>query len=491
MDLVSRIVFTSLLVYYSVGTPLDISFELEDSDINEIVFVDETDIVLRCYVAGEANDYTLSIEHENRHDPVLQSRNDNCLKHLIQKATMNDGGEYTCNVSFIGVDGSTQTTAKTLYLNVQDGISPKCFRNGTAGQPYNNGDLLLMTCYCRHKDRPCSWISTVSGSQRAIIEIPYETKNRFDKMILRLLVKVGSSNSTISTTRYDCANGPASTQRCQIGPQMDSSTDVIINSNTEDTFTGTVDCALLSTSTFLPEEGLNATPTISGAAETSPTLLSSPGNANTTYHVIVTGASVIVGIVLVVITVLIILFTLLKRRRRRDNNKKVRETATSLVYTNGSFTTDNNDEIDLNKDGYSTVNAISQRHVSQSDRLKRGADSADIGDVYAKIDKSMKKSGNDVLEMETASAHHISSACEPDSGTLYAKVDKDRRKHGDVMLSMEPTSEHHNASEGVEDFACLYAKVDKDRRNFGGEADEGRCQENGDGSDMYAEIDKK
>ncbi|KAJ8031597.1 hypothetical protein HOLleu_24837 [Holothuria leucospilota] len=472
MDLVSRIVFTSFLVtgYSSFGTPLDVSFELVDSDINEIIFVNETDIVLQCCIAGEANNYSLSIEHENRDDPVLLSRNDNCLKYVIKKVTMKDGGEYTCNVSFICEDGSTQTTAKTLYLNIQDGIRPQCFRNGTAGQPYNDGDLLLMTCYCRFIDRSCSWISSVPGTRRASPVTPYETKNRFDKMILRLLVKVGSSNSTISTTMYHCSNGPAFTQRCEIGPQMASSTDVIINSYTEDTFTDTLDCVLPSTTTLTSqEEGLDAT----------------------NHEIIVVGASVFIGIVLVVIIILIIVFTLLKSRRKVHSDKEVRDPDTNLVYANCSFTTDNIDQIDLNKDRSSTVNDNSQRHVSQSDCMKRGAGSADFGDLYAKIDKSMKKSGNNIPEMETASANHISSAYKPDSATLYAKIDKDRRKHGDEMLSMEPTSEHHNASEGVEDFACLYAKVDKDRRNFGGEADEGRCQKNSDDSDMYSEVNKK
>ncbi|KAJ8031590.1 hypothetical protein HOLleu_24829 [Holothuria leucospilota] len=341
MALVSRIVFTSLLVYSSFGTPLDVSFELEDSDINEIIFVNETDIVLRCCVAvaGEANDYTLSIEHENRDDPVLQSRNENSLKYVIKKVTINDGGEYICNVSFIGVDGSTQTTAKTLYLNVQDGISPQCFRNGTAGQPYNDGDLLLMTCYCRDIDRPCSWISSVLGSQRAITVIPYETKNRLFKMILRLLVKVGSSNSTISTTRYVCSNGPAFTQRCQIGPQTASSTDVIINSNTEDT-SDNLDCVKLTASTFTSQKEVtaiivNTTPTIS-KRESRSTVITGAGEANTKPNVIVIAA--LVGtIVFVVIIILLIIFILMKRGRDRTNKT---DSGRNQLYSNNVYRSD-------------------------------------------------------------------------------------------------------------------------------------------------------
>ncbi|KAJ8031591.1 hypothetical protein HOLleu_24830 [Holothuria leucospilota] len=313
-------------VYFPFGTPLDVSFELEDSDINEVIFVNETDIVLRCCIAGEANDYTLSIEHENRDDPVLQSRNDNCLNHVIKKVTMNDGGGYTCNISFICVDGSTQTTAKTLYLNVQDGISPQCFRNGTAGQPYNDGDLLLMICYCRRIDRPCSWISSVPGSGWASTVVPYETKNRFDKMILRLLVKVGSSRSTILTTRYHCSNGPAFTQRCQIGPQMASSTDVIINSYTEDT-SDNLDCVKLNASTITPQKEVTKITLNTTRA----------GAANTKFDVIVIAAPVGTIIVFVLIIILLIVFILMKRKKDRTDKT---DSGRNHLYSNNVYRSD-------------------------------------------------------------------------------------------------------------------------------------------------------
>ncbi|KAJ8031593.1 hypothetical protein HOLleu_24832 [Holothuria leucospilota] len=447
---------------------------------------------------GASSEYMISIGHENRNDILSATANEICSVYVINEVSVNDAGEYTCKVSYVTANGVTEIKTKTLQLNVQDGERPHCFRNGTSGNPYCVSDVLLMSCYC-WVDTPCMWIQTVPGSGISSPVDTYDTEKRSDKMVSRILVKVGSLNSP-TNTRYVCFSGGLFHQQCTIGSQSESSTDLVISNNAENTFAGCQDGELMETSTLMTQEeelltDLNTIPSISQTREDSnPILLTTVPTVNTGASVMVIAVSVGFCIVPVLIGTMLIVVSLLKCRKHKSSRKI--DIGTNHRYINDAYTTDNTGQPrkdSFNKNGSTELGINSWKDSSHMGHMERDT-TGNSDDLYAKVDKSGRKSGEDMSgkrRKRKATQHNNSSQGVQDPDTLYAKVDKDTKHCADKEVRMGPVSKHRETSESEKDFASLYAKVNKYRSNIGCEANKGKAKEHDDDSDMYAEIDKK
>lgn len=288
-----------------------IIFQFIDSEINEVVFVNETNITLTCSFHGiGTTDVTVWIENPNgnRLAEYYQMMSAN---YTIARVTMDDGGVYTCKVSYTSVDGYILTQIATLFVNVQDDYKPQCFRNGTVGQPYKPGDWLLLSCYCRRGDmNPCMWASQVIGTRTGTILTPKEEIETITgKNIIRVL-----SSDTDNNTRYDCFS--SSHERCAIGPLADSTSDVVINSmkklaTTEKSGEGGILGGMTTKEITVTADETS----VSNDADTNQLDNSSSSNAVS----IITGC--LAGILAIVVVILVIYILKMRRDQTSDENR--------------------------------------------------------------------------------------------------------------------------------------------------------------------------
>lgn len=200
-------------------------FELMNSEINEVVFVGEMGITFKCSVDGSESTGAKVQIVDPKGNILAEDYQRMYVNYIIERVKMDDGGLYTCNVTHMGVDGNAAAETANLSLNVQDGSSPRCFRNGSVGQPYKPGDRLLLSCYCRGMGK-CRWISTVEGSSRGIALTP-EEESVNGKKIVRVLIQYTSD--TDNSTSYHCLLSTMISINCPIGPLANSKNDIIIN----------------------------------------------------------------------------------------------------------------------------------------------------------------------------------------------------------------------------------------------------------------------
>lgn len=217
---------------FSFAHAFQVSFELVNSDVNKVIFVGEKNITMRCSVI-ETADIIIWI-YDQRQRVVAQNRHgENRLEYTIDEVSLSDvhAGLYTCGVQFITkgsrkIEQKVRENATVLYLNVRQG-GPQCFRNGTEGTPYQNGDRLSMSCYCKTME-PCGWIKMIDGRCFSLSKHT-KTFTYRNKTIYQVIEKYSSNDP--NSVSYVCRNAVLSqqvSQSCVIGPQSKSSCDVII-----------------------------------------------------------------------------------------------------------------------------------------------------------------------------------------------------------------------------------------------------------------------
>ncbi|KAJ8031333.1 hypothetical protein HOLleu_28033 [Holothuria leucospilota] len=220
ISLLKLVLFFSTVLKWQ-GKAQNVVFELLDSEVNEVIFVGERDIVLNCSVRCVTNAVITIKRGESV--MVTSDRNDGYLEYNIDEVLMGDNGEYTCTVSYVDVNtGLNVTEMETLNLNFKE-ERPQCFRNGTEGEPFQVGDLLLMSCYCLEDDA-CLWVRSIDGEGTATVVPVFETISYRGKKIQR--IKEEYTIFTNINIRYDCIVGQ---KFCSIGPQVKSTEDTIVN----------------------------------------------------------------------------------------------------------------------------------------------------------------------------------------------------------------------------------------------------------------------
>ncbi|PIK45026.1 hypothetical protein BSL78_18118 [Apostichopus japonicus] len=293
-------------------------FELMDGEYNEVVFVGETDITLQCSYTGNLTVDTVAIMDQNGNN-VTEEIKTICAEYRINTVAMSDGGMYKCNVRSTYMNGTELTEVATLDLNVKFDTSPQCVRNGTVGKPYKPGDWILLSCYCREMDT-CLWSFNVKDSGQAVLLTPlYEIMKHKGKAIRRVIVHYTSS--TDPNTRYDCFSGSAATDRCEIGPESESSNDIIINSM--ETVTPPDDCSS-STTDGTSSDGITLEKTtVKVTTKDTPAMddFSSQNNDNPFVIVIVIGVSSAGLLAVVVVFLIVFIFC----GGRKKANRKVKD----------------------------------------------------------------------------------------------------------------------------------------------------------------------
>ncbi|PIK45027.1 hypothetical protein BSL78_18119 [Apostichopus japonicus] len=350
-----------------------------DGEYNEVVFVGETDITLRCSYNGNLTVDTVTIMDQNG-NIVTEEIKTICAEYRINTVAMSDGGMYKCNVRSTYMDGTEVTEVATLDLNVKDDNNPQCFRNGTVGEPYKPGDWILLSCYCREMIT-CSWISTVIDSGQADPLLPLdEMVIHKGKAIRRVIVHYTSS--TDSNTRYICFSG--STSRCDIGPGSRSSNDTIVNSM--ETVTSTDICSP-STSEPMSTEGIFVDSTTSNVTEMS----------DTKNRLIVIGVS-LVSLLMVFVVVLIVYRYCLKpnksNRKVKKDDKKTKDTTPNdkhetdynTPYYNHTYQRTITNVFRDNNATYDDINDNSHAYDSPSMQMKDVVETSLPDDNYTKGD---------------------------------------------------------------------------------------------------------
>ncbi|KAJ8031334.1 hypothetical protein HOLleu_28034 [Holothuria leucospilota] len=492
-----KLVLIFLTVFKSQSNAQNLVFELLDSEVNEVIFVGERDIVLNCSVRCVTN-AVITIKSEESLI-VMSAINVGYLEYNIEEVLLGDNGEYSCTVSYFDVyTGLNVTEIKTLHLNFKE-EGPQCFRNGTVGEPFQVGDLLLMSCYCLEDDG-CKWTSTIVGTGQAV-SLESVNKTYRGKKIQRILKEYTIFTNT--NTRYDCFKPlEVSSKFCSIGPQESSSEDTVVNSVPSNNTRSSkqIDCDMFQASnipTMQPTKSDFISTTASNAGGLDPFLIG-----------ITTG-----GIGIFILLVLLVVCIGLKLGRLNKTHIKKHTDSEGHMYSNAAFDGHNGINGDLGSKNYSSKSQMSSVY-DLPPMGKNHPDKPSEQDYYADV----KKSGNghvlydfppegqddysyrernglssneafSTISQSTATRGDKSSSHGNDSdlGYLYSQIDKksgmSREKH-----RKNPDLEH---VEGEEEFAQLYAKVDKNRRSYPKDASEKKVEQNNGIGDLYAEIDQR
>ncbi|KAJ8030553.1 hypothetical protein HOLleu_27006 [Holothuria leucospilota] len=318
-------------------------FELKDKQYQEIIFWGDVTVAMICEITDVTQaEVTISV------DGVLVATNNgegNCLEFVISRIDLTDNVNITCFASYNkDVNMTTVTDTKTLMLNVS-GIDHFCFRNGTGiNQPYQVGDVLLLSCYCRATE-PCVWTDTILGTEIGRVIKPIEEKTYNNKKIRRIIV--GPFNDThINVSRYDCSHGPTVDSRCSIGPFGDFAGDFILNPT--DPSEMSLKCSVIEV--FDKRDDSPTTERISTASSRIlssesvhvsdiSTISSEEENSSITYVLVIAIVTCFVVVMLVVCTVIVHARMHRKERHTRrefseDNSRQYDRTIFSVSNTN-------------------------------------------------------------------------------------------------------------------------------------------------------------
>ncbi|PIK43064.1 hypothetical protein BSL78_20070 [Apostichopus japonicus] len=411
-----------------------------DGEYNEVVFVGETDITLRCLYNGNLNVDTVTIMDQNG-NIVTEEIKTICAEYRINTVAMSDGGMYKCYVRSTYMDRTEVTEVATLDLNVKYDTSPQCFRNGTVGDPYKPGDWILLSCYCKEIDM-CLWSSTVIGSTQADPLPPlYEMVIHKGKAIRRVIVHYTSS--TDNNTRYDCFSGSASTDRCEIGPRNESSNDTIINSM--ETVTSTDVCSSLTTEGTSSDGIILEKTTVQVTAKDTTAMddSSSQNNDNPFVIVIVTGVSA-AGLLAVVVVFLIVFIFCggRKKANRKVKDNKMANDDHKADYLNGTHL--NGAYQQTSTEGISNDDS----HTYDSPPMK-GSDVISLpDDNYAELDQAK------LSQMSSIGTHGKSDMAQAVGSDFQGRP---------IPLENREAILDNKANE-EENLSMLYAKIDKTKR---------------------------
>ncbi|XP_071838996.1 uncharacterized protein [Apostichopus japonicus] len=399
------ICFEVIMIYISISSlgKSQVMFELMDGEYNEVVFVGETDITLRCSYTGDLTIETVTIMDQNGNN-VIEEIKTIYAEYRINSVAMSDGGMYKCNVRFTCMDRREVTEVATLDLNVKYDNSPQCVRNGTVGEPYKPGDWILLSCYCREMDT-CSWTSTVVNSGNTAHFLPLNEMVIHKGKAIRK-VKVHYTSSTDPNTRYDCFSGSASTSRCAIAPESESSNDIIIN--TMETVTSTDVCSP-PTSESMSTERIFVDSTTSNVTEMS----------DSQNRFIVIGVSLVSLLVVFVVVLIVYCFcreTNKPNCRVKKDDKKTKDTTPNdkdesdynTPYYNHTYQRTITDVFRDNNVTYDDINDNSHAYDSPSMQMMDVVETSLPDDNYRKVD-SPKQSQRHVVKIGSSRGRHDES----------------------------------------------------------------------------------
>ncbi|PIK43066.1 hypothetical protein BSL78_20072 [Apostichopus japonicus] len=459
-----------------------------DGEYNEVVFVGETDITLRCSYNGNLTIETVTIMDQNGNN-VTEEIKKIFAEYRINTAAISDGGMYKCNVRYTCMDGREVTEVTKLDVNVKFDTSPQCVRNGTVGEPYKPGDWILLSCYCREIET-CSWISSVEGSGQSDTLSPFdEIVIHKGKVIRRVIVHYKSS--TDPNTKYVCFSGQTETSRCEIGPQSKSSNDFIINSM--ETVTSTDICSPPTTESMSKEVIFLDSMTSKATEMRDTTNRVNMDNSvqqntnNMSYTVFVISGSVVT--LLTVVIVILTVFILCGGRNKRDQKARV-----DNMTRNNTYKEDN--EANRNTPHYNSAFIHSSSSVVSDDNCNGITD-----DSHTYDSPPMNIMNEAVTSVPDETYGEVESTKLPDvtkTGSAKRSRDDDSGKVRFAASDFQrrPTpSERRNRGSGLdnndveEDISMLYAKIDKSKRKSTllGRRPTTVCDD--DVNDVYAKVD--
>lgn len=202
---VAYIIHCSLLVF--VGSQ-EIFFELKDSEINEVIYIGERDIEMRCGVTSLLH-ADLIIDHNGT---VVATSTGNTVTYVIEEITQSDGWTFICTVDFIFPNGTRFNEQANLVLNVQT-ITPYCFHNGSSvGE-----NLLQLTCYCLVNVN-CLWVTSYLRVHTRDVSVgPMVTREHNNKTVSRVIILpslIGSVELPMEGLYGGCLFGNRSSEGC-------------------------------------------------------------------------------------------------------------------------------------------------------------------------------------------------------------------------------------------------------------------------------------
>ncbi|KAJ8030550.1 hypothetical protein HOLleu_27003 [Holothuria leucospilota] len=260
---------TVMLSIISLTGSQEILFELKDRQYQEILFSGDVTVAMVCKIIT-VNTAEVKIINSGGELVTTNNGKGNCLEFVISRINSTQNLNYTCSVSYKSGGG-----VPVITENVSN-REQSCFRNGTGiNKPYQTGDVLLLSCYCRVTE-PCGLTETVVGSMLGRGITPFEEEEYNNKKIRRIIV--GPFNDTsIMTLRYDCSRGTTVESRCSTGPAQVSAKDFIINPTNPSV--GSLECPVTEISTkyaetFSSTDGDTVIPTLDPTTASSTDKLS-------------------------------------------------------------------------------------------------------------------------------------------------------------------------------------------------------------------------
>lgn len=307
-----------------VGTQ-QITFEVKDSEFNEVVFVGETEVNMECIIRGVQNVSSIKIQ-QRRTSHVIYSQGRTNLQFLLRNVSTNDGGYYRCSVTYIDMQSnSVETQIRDLFLNVVDN-RPHCTYNGTKSFTYSENDVFSLTCYCLKTDS-CLWIRSTEGSGMSSL-IATQTTFRGDKQIVTAVT--GSLSDANEGVKFMCFYGSYFNQRCEIGPFylsnfLDGTTRVSINTTQSLT---THFSERKTTDNILYQTGSTV---ITSSEQRDKSIGERNGISSYIWYIVV---AVIVVVVFVAIIILLIIF--IPRKGNKDDGYPLRISYNAAFYSESS-----------------------------------------------------------------------------------------------------------------------------------------------------------
>lgn len=451
----------------------EIYFLLGDSDVNEVVFVGERDIVMRCGVTSLP-----PADVKIQHNGIIVANNSKLgrdLQYSITEIKIEDGGNYTCTIK----DIDKQTTLLiTLNLNVHFKLTPQCIHNGTEGIPYVEGDVTLLSCYCP-PHQVCSWARTIVDLRVANVTMPDEIKTVHNKTVSRIVVK-GPIFAKGNGTRFDCFSLNTK-RRCPIRFNVSSSDEFNL-------LPKSTDCSSFTTGHFLEK------------VETSPPsmkftiAIKDMKSKFTKVSLIIIPVIALVGLFAVVISTLFICFY--RRRNKTDNG--VRAGPKDLIE-NPSVT----------NSAYITSEKDSNVEFHKTDLLHYKVPVAKINNGIS-VDKCMQDIGKDMKwgsqqlndsyeDIPALARKRKAMNIVSEFGTLYAEVKNDMIQNEDSIPQscINPRGDRRKEARSRADDACEpYGKIGIDAETYQYIPDVTQrrqatsVQAGGDFSELYADVNK-
>lgn len=477
-----------------------ITFELLDTDVNEVIFLGEEDVAVICSYAGDLPIDGMRIE-DTRGLLLFESNNQTSIQYTFQRVQISDR-ELKCIVTLTCSNGRQVKEVTSLHLNIQNDNGPRCFRNGTVGQPYKDGDWFLVSCYCASQGNGCQWVLTDEGSSVGHVLSNIETIQRPGKEIQQVLVRYNVSTDV--NVRYDCfvtLPHRRGTKRCSIGPVGISQNDSIIATPSSHL----ISCSS-STVTDIPnQEASRQFPSsdvqkVTNGLSTTPVFINLDQTTPSSSNIV----KVVLANICIFIMLTLVALVLCRWKYKSDNLRRGEEFSAGSVQRNSAFLVGNANNTLLLSNGSerrtehhngilpstSKTRTDNDRSVSGHAYEKKISNQDEVTTTLGRSHPVYEDHGDDLVppgcpvkdsDLDTASLPGVCSSISS-WDDVYALIEGDvKRPTEDTTISggqenprfQEGCSddEQHLKEEGCsppsteEDFSSLYASINKGGRS--------------------------